>query len=228
MGNDIVIKDISVEEEQALNKNNNYAVEKAKGVIVNDDSTYKGAAEFLQEIKKAGSIIKSTFKDMKESAYKAHKTVCAKENEFLKPLNEAERIVKDKMRQYIDYIEKQRREEERRLREEQQRRAEEELKKAMELEEQGKAEESAAAMENVSSYENLNPVVADKPKAEGISTQVAYEVLIMDEKKVPAYLNGVELRAVNKSAIKQLAKATKGEIEIPGVKIIKTNNIRVR
>ena len=41
-------------------------------------------------------------------------------------------------------------------------------------------------------------------------------------------MNDVEIRTIDISAIKELAKQTKGEIKIDGIKITKTKSIRVR
>ena len=103
------------------------------------------------------------------------------------------------------------------------------MAKALELEKQGKDEQAQLVFDTVTAIENLEPIIqAEKPQVSGISTQVAYEVIITDETLVPAYINGAEIREINLSAIKQLAKATKGAIQIPGIKINKTNSISVR
>jgi len=229
MSEDLIIKGIEDEQESALNKSNNVAIFKATQIEVTDNETYSEAATFLKEIKTAQAAVTDTFKEMKEAAHKAHKTVCDKENQFLKPLKEAETIVKNKARIYIDICEQKKREEEAKLRAEQQRIAEEQMAKALELEKQGKEEQAKAAYDTVTAIENLEPTITqEKPQVSGISTQVAYEVVVTDETLVPAYVNGAEIRQINLSAIKQLAKATKGAIQIPGIKINKTNSISVR
>jgi len=229
MSNDLIIQGVSDEREQELSKSNNVAVVRAKAIEITNTESYTAAAEFLKEIKQSASVVKETFKEMKESANKAHKAVCDKENTFLKPLSEAEIIVKNKVRIYVDILEQKKREEEARLRAEQQRAAEEQMKRAMELERNGKAEQAKAAYDTVTAFENLEPIVqTEKPQVSGISTQIAYEVVVTDETLIPAYLNGIELRQVNLSAIKALAKTSKGTIQIPGVKINKTNQINVR
>jgi len=229
VGADIVIKDITEEKEQTIQGSNQLVVSKATMICVTDSETYGQAAEFLKEIKAGITTVKSTFEDMKQAANTAHKAICNKENTFLKPLNEADTIVRNKMRTYNDEIERKRREEEAKLREEQRKVAEEQMKKALELEKDGKTEQAEEAYKTVTMLENLNPVVQyEKPKVEGVSSQVTYEIRITDARAVPAYLNGVEIREINESALKSLAKATKGEIQIPGVAIIKTNSIKVR
>ena len=229
MSSDLIIQGVSDEKEIELNQCNNIAVLKANEIQISDNESYINATEFLKEVKKSANIVKDTFKDMKESANKAHKAVCEKEGYFLKPLAEAETIVKNKARIYIDAVEQKKREEEARLREEQRRAAEEQMKRAMELEQKGQTEQAKAAYDTVTAFENLEPIVqSEKPQVSGISTQVAYEVVVTDETLVPAYVNGAEIRQINLSAIKQLAKATKGTIQIPGIKINKTNQINVR
>lgn len=62
----------------------------------------------------------------------------------------------------------------------------------------------------------------------GISSQDDYIVTITDESLVPVTLNGIILRKIDEGAIKRLVKLTKGNIDIPGIKIEKTKIVSVR
>ncbi|NCB43280.1 MAG: hypothetical protein EOM59_11750 [Clostridia bacterium] len=229
MGNDIIIKDIGEEKEQILQGSNQLVVSKANLITVTNSEEYGQAAEFLKDIKTGITTVKNTFSDMKAAANAAHKAICDKENSFIKPLEEANLIIRKKMQGYNDEIERKRREDEARLREEQRKLAEEQMKKALELEQAGKTEQAQETLNSVTALENMKPFVRyETPKVSGVSTSVDYDIQITDARAVPAYLNGIELREINLSAIKQLAKASKGEIQISGVNIVKTNLVKVR
>lgn len=65
-------------------------------------------------------------------------------------------------------------------------------------------------------------------KAKGLSSTDNYIITVIDESLVPNSLNGVVLRKVDESAVKQLVKLANGNIEIPGIKIEKTKVITIR
>lgn len=64
------------------------------------------------------------------------------------------------------------------------------------------------------------------PKVEGISAVTDYEITVLDISKVPTIFNGVPIIQVDISAVKKLAKLMKGKLEIPGLKIEETKQIR--
>jgi len=65
-------------------------------------------------------------------------------------------------------------------------------------------------------------------KQEGISYMTDYSIEIVDANKVPTYINGIEIRPIDIQAIKKLAKASKGKIEIEGIKILERKIMKVR
>lgn len=65
-------------------------------------------------------------------------------------------------------------------------------------------------------------------KTKGLSSTDNYIITITDETLVPTSLNGIVLRKVDESAIKQLVKLAKGNIDIPGVKIERTKSVTIR
>ena len=75
----------------------------------------------------------------------------------------------------------------------------------------------------------VNLVVdADIPKEKGTSFKTDYIIHVEDISKIPAIFNGIQILSVNEQAIKQLAKLSKGKIEIPGIKIEETKIVSVR
>lgn len=201
--------------EQNFEQSNLVVIEQAKQIVINNNEDYKQASEFLKQIKAQEKVITDHFADMKEQAHKAHKAVCDKENAFLKPLKAVESQVKTLMSNYST---------------EQENKRLEAICKAME--EKSKLIEKYKNDGDYEMAQMLEDTMTVAPISEienvgGISTMDSYEIEIVDPQKVPAYINGVEIRTIDISAIKELAKQTKGEIEIKGIKITKTKSIRV-
>ena len=78
-------------------------------------------------------------------------------------------------------------------------------------------EEMAYAIDEVKTI-----VEATIPKQQGFKRRTVYNIVIVDANKVPTYVNGIEIRPIDVQAIKKLAKASKGQIQIEGIKIIET------
>ena len=89
-------------------------------------------------------MVTDFFKPMKDSAYQAHKAVCDREKTMLKPLQEAEKILKKSMSAYYQEQERKRRELEEKMRREAEAERERKLNEAAALEEAGKADEAEA------------------------------------------------------------------------------------
>ena len=79
-------------------------VARASATIISNPAQYAGAGEFLKAIKTAQKKVVDHFGPMKTAAHAAWKTITSKEAETLKPLAEAEALVKRRM---IDYSQEQ-------------------------------------------------------------------------------------------------------------------------
>ena len=71
-------------------------------------------------------------------------------------------------------------------------------------------EENAIAMNQV----EVN-VDSGIEKVEGLSFRKDYEILVVDATKVPAYINGTELRKIDLAQIKRFVKMTNNGVQIP-------------
>jgi hypothetical protein len=156
---------------------------------------------------------------MKDSAYQAHKAVCDREKAMLAPLRNAEKIVKQAMSAYVEEQERKRREAEEAARRAAEAERERKIQEASVLEAAGDNEgaeaafEEAAIMDDAASYAVV-PAAAT-PKAAGVSTSKDWEIVQIDPKMVP--LAGIEIRPVDQAAVMRLIRASKGQIEIPGI-----------
>jgi len=192
----------------------------ATGLVVKDNSSYEAAAAFGSNIKKAIEKVVAFFEPMKTAAHKAHREICAREKEMLKPLTEAETVLKTSMGTYLAVIEEERR----KAQEEAERLANEEYEKAMAEaiahEEAGETDLAEAAMQDAELAETMSKNVYvhhTAPKAAGASTSTDWEITNIDDEKVPVTLNGIVLRPVDEKGILRLIRNSKGKVQIPGI-----------
>ena len=183
----------------------------AESLVIQTDEDYAFAGEFGKMLKKKASQVTTFFKPMKDSAYQAHKAVCDREKAMLTPLRNAEKTVKQVMSAYIAEQERKAAEAER----------ERKIQEAATLEAAGDADgaeaafEEAAIMDDAASYAVV-PAAAT-PKVSGVSTSKDWEIVEIDPKAVPLAVAGIELRPVDQAAVMRLIRASKGQIEIPGI-----------
>lgn len=193
----------------------------AESLVIQTDEDYAFAGEFGKMLKKKASQVTTFFKPMKDSAYQAHKAVCDREKAMLTPLRNAEKTVKQVMSAYIAEQERKRREAEEAARRAAEAERERKIQEAATLEAAGDADgaeaafEEAAIMDDAASYAVV-PAAAT-PKVSGVSTSKDWEIVEIDPKAVPLAVAGIELRPVDQAAVMRLIRASKGQIEIPGI-----------
>ncbi len=197
------------------------AVEMEAGaIVINTDEDYESAAAFGRTIKQKTAQVQEFFAPMKKAAHDAHANICAREKAILAPLVEAERILKKTMGNYLMEVERRRKEEEERQRLAAQAEADKKLQEAMALESAGKTDEAEAALEEADFVDSIGrniTVSAEKPKAAGTSSTVDWEIVSVDDSKVPIDVAGICIRPVDTKAVLKLIRASKGQIKIPGV-----------
>ena len=200
---------------------------------ITDDDAYAEAGKLGSKIKGKTSEVTEFFKPLKAAAHQAHKKICDREKEVLKPFVEAEKTIKRAMNSYLDEKEKKRRSEEAYIKKMAQQSLEESINKATELEANGKIKEAEEAMEEAIIAENFQKSgaslpVQSAPTVKGVSTTKDYEIVSVDSSKVPIVFNGVEIRPVDMSAVKKLIKNSKGTIEIEGIEYREVNKVSLR
>lgn len=214
---------ITIEQEQKS------ILEQIQEITINSEEDNIKAGNFLKQIKPVMKNIKEYWKPLKESASKAHKDLCEREKVMLKPLEEAETQIKAKMSVYITEQEEKARKEQEALRKAQEEEALKQLAEAEKLKAEGKELEAQMQEEMAYAIDTVKTVVQPTiQKQESISYMTDYEIVVVDSNKVPTYVNGIEIRPVDVQAIKKLAKASKGQIQIEGIKILEKKIIKVR
>lgn len=209
--------DLSVElKQEALST---YAA--SQSMEITDDSTYQGAVDYIKVIKTKAAEVKAYFAPMKEAAHQAHKQVCDRESELLKPLNDAEAKIKGAMSVYA----MKKAEEARKIEEAKRKAAEEEMQRklaeAMALQAANKQEQANAALNQAIEQENLfvAPIVVapSAPKTSGVSQKKDWKIIKVDSLCVPIEQDGVVFRPVDEATILRYIRQTEGKTTIPGV-----------
>lgn len=215
--------------EQQLEQSGKLAVQTAKALTVASQEDYEKGAAYLSGIKTRMKQVADYWKDKKQAAAAAHKALVNAEKQMLKPLEEAEAIIKKAMLDYQRAVEKAQREAEAEARRRQEEEAQRLLEQAVQAEEKGDAQAAAInmAMAEMVSEMPAAPAV-EKPTAQGTSIRKTWKARVVDEKLVPAYFNGMELRSINMATLNSLARTTKGTMQIPGVEFYEDAALSVR
>ena len=209
--------------EQEIKQEALTVVEQAKIVRITDQESYNGACSLLlDQIKPFRKRWMEYWSGVKEPAYAAYKAILDKFNDGDKPLEAAEKQVKNEIARWDAEQEK--------IRQKLQRKAEEEARQAEEEERlrvATMAEESGATAEEVNAIVDT-PVTAVAPpvqptyqKASGIGSRENWKARVTDMKKLCAAIAKGTLPVTyvlpNQSALDARAKADKGTLNIPGV-----------
>ena len=197
-------------------------VAQAQCFAVGTPEQYSAASVFLKEVKAAQSRVVAFFAPMKQKAHEAHKEITTKEAATLKPLTEAEALVKRNMLAFYQDQERIRQEEQRKAqaiadeaaRKERERLEKEAAKlKTPELKEQ-RLEQAAAIIAPVVSVASVTPVIS------GQSIRKTWTARVTNAAIVPR-----EWLTVNEAALKAFAKSTKGAVPVAGVQFFEESSL---
>lgn len=186
-------------------------VDQAKGINVLSNDDNKRASLFLQQIKLMMGRVRETFDPIVEKAYEAHKEAVAQRSKFLKPLENAEMIIKTRIKFFIEDQEKRRREQEEKLRREAE-------AKQKELEAKAEAARANGDEKKAERYEDkaasvVAPTLASTvEKVAGVSYSERWYAEVVDFALVPLEYMVVDMVKLNK-----LAKAVHDSVKVPGV-----------
>lgn len=202
-------------------------VTEANSFLIKTQSDYDKVSAFLVTVKGLIKKVGEAFDPICDSAHKTWKTAVAQRSEQLDPLQNAEKIIKQRATAFLV--------EQNRIREEEERKARleaeaAERKRKAELEEQAKRHEAngniAKAEERREMAEQVfiapRPVVAGAIKAEGQSLKETWSAEVTDlSALVKAVAEGrapITLVMADQVALNKQAKATKNAFPIPGIR----------
>ena len=221
IGNNALVLETK-EEENKLGKAVFASIQKASEMIVESDDDYRVAGEEMKRNKWLQKQVTDYWEPLRVSAKASYDAVLARRKEMLDPLKNAEDALKNKTNAFMRKKEEERRAREAALRKQAEEAAARKLEEAAAAEEAGDeygAEYAMAEAEMMESAANTASVKSVAPSVDGIRHTKTW---VIDEEKcdwskVPVSVAGVELRPVDKGAVKRLIKAAKGNINIPGV-----------
>lgn len=197
---------------------------------------YVKAVAFTKDIKALQKAIRASFDPIVDAANKAHKEAIAQRDKHLRPVKEAEKLLKGKIEAYVYEQERVRKAEEERLRKiaekkeaDARRKAQEAAAEAERLRLEGEEKEAAKLEKKAEKLtQKADTIEAPKlatkvEKVKGISYKDVWDFEVMDATLVPR-----QFCTPNEQAIRAYIKATKGTMPIEGVKIThrKASSIR--
>ena len=205
--------------EEQLTASGQAIIERAENMRIGNAREYEDAAAFLVEIKKRSKQMKEYWKPSKDAAKAAHARICEQEKAMLA-----------RMARYQTAEAEARREAERKAIKRQQIERDRLMNEAAEAEQAGDMHGAAISMAMAEMVEDMKAsvLVAEPAKAVGTTVSKRWKARVVDEAAVPAYVNGMELRKINQTALDALARMSKGEASIPGVEFYQDTTISVK
>lgn len=194
-------------------------------IKVTDTDTQTLAADMLITVAAMATEIESTFKPMKEAAYKAHRVICQQETNLRAPLLSAELALKSQIAGYVteqnriaSSAEEAARKEQRRIAEVQAQAAsvDQAIDQAIDLEARGNPEAAAAVLASPApvapAYIAPAAVQPNIATTRGVTTRQDWDFRITDFNLIPR-----EYLLINETAIRSAGKNTQGRVKIAGV-----------
>ena len=213
--------------EQKLEQSGAMAVKSAENLVINSPETYEQGKKYLAAIKERMNQITDYWAEPKKAAQQAHKNLVAREKAMLEPMQKSDRIIRDKMKNYQNEQEAERRKAEEAIRRQKEEEAQRLLDEAIKAEEKGDAQAAATNMAMAEMVSEM-PVAAavENPKPKGV--RKTWKARVTNESIVPAYYNGMEIRTINNAILNSIARSSNGTAKIPGVEFYEDTIISVR
>jgi hypothetical protein len=187
------------------------AVTQANSITIDSNDSYSAADAFCVSLKELEKEVAATFKDPKDKAWAAHKAVVAAENKHLEPIEQARRIIKQKLDGWRRKMEDERRKEEDRLRLDAKKRAEDEaLRIATSAHAMGNREEADTILAEPIAVETI--VLPKFTPKTNTTFRTVWKFRIVNADLIPQ-----EYLCVDEMKIGAVVRATKGAVTIPGV-----------
>jgi hypothetical protein len=204
--------------------------DRARALVVVGQESLDIANAFLKDIKRLASKISESFDPQITQAHNLHRSLLTEKKKFTDPLEQAERIIKPKIADYLAEEDRKHLEASRakaRAEREAERIADEATDKAYELDRKGQESKADAVIDKaygkVGEILASAPVVPEPPRKEGLSIREDWKAEIVNAALVPReYLIPDEVK------IGRVVRAMKGQIEIPGIRIFSVKIVSSR
>lgn len=210
----------AVNVEAALNASTADLVEQVQAISIRTDADYSQAGKLVVQLKAVKDSAAEYWNPLVKAAYQAHKNIKAKYNAIHKPLEDAEKALKNKMSAYTLEVQAREKAKAEALKQAAKAEAERKLDEAADAEAKGDAMGAEMALAEAEVLDGMTVTPgAMTAKADGIHHRRAWKFRITDPSKVPVSFAGVEIRPVDEKAIRKLVNASKGNVQIPGVEV---------
>lgn len=209
---------------EALHERVRMITQTAESIVIANEEELQNATDFLKQVKKSQTSIKSFFEPMVKTAKESYDIIRGERDSLLNPLKEVEKDIRGLMNDYNNKCLQLKKAEEERIRKqkEEQERKLKELQKDMQ---EGKVEGIETKIAEVMNSTTLPERSVEIPKVRGAMTRTVYKIAITDIKKVPTTFNNVpivELSKIGKEYLLKeykIQKALGKEFEVPGIEI---------
>ena len=222
---------IEAEENETIDREVSLIERRAEGVPVMNDVEFASAGSLLKEIKQMQKKVKEYWEPLRAKAKAAYDDVLSRKKEMLDPLESAEKMLKAKMGAYSDEKNRKARMQEEAMRLLARQEMERKLEEAATAEAEGDvvgAEFALAEAEVMEGVASNSIVQVKAPRADGVSRSKTWEIVEVDSSIVPVNFGGEEIRPVDLKAVMRIIKASKGTVQIPGIKYEEKTTISVR
>ena len=213
------------------------AVERAGWFVVIDNTSNKEATDYLKTLKDFQVEIKLELRPAIQKAHELHRTLTGQEKRLLEPLLDAEKVLRNKITDYLQEEKRKQDEEQKKLQLEAEAK---ERKRREELEKQAKAHEEKGNIEKAEERREMAeqvhvpvPVVPETvDKQQGITMRDNWKSEVIDpEAAVRAVFDGHLPKycvKIDEKALGQLSKLEKKERTQYGVRFFNDKGITVR
>jgi len=201
--------------------------EVADNVIVCDNDSLNFTFEMIKAIRKHKQIIIEYWKNAKESTKKAYQDISSKEKEMLEVCETSEKLLKDKILKYKQTQDEKQKKLILQAENKRKNRVEEVLNEAINLESQGKYEEASLKLAESEKLERISLSLDLSKNQNKINTQKRFKCKVTDNKLVPCFFDGIEIREINTKKLLEIRKKTP-EVKIPGVEFYQDENLVIR
>ncbi len=230
MKEEMKVSNVAMKEEE-LGKKVSLIEHQANDLVIRTDDDFKMAGTTVKAVKTAQKQVEAYWEPMRKSTYAAYKSVTDHKKAMTEPLKKAEDILKKKMGEYQAEQERRRREEEERLRAIAKAEMERKLAEAAKAEHEGDAFGAEYAMTEAEALDTMaETAYVDKKTArvDGVIQKKAWTITGIDLKELPDEFAGIVIRPADESAIMRLIRASRGQINIPGVTFEETVSFAVK
>lgn len=172
--------------------------QEVKELKITNDAELENANKLAGKVKDLADEVEAKYKDEIAKYNKLHKDALAKKKAELKPLEDAKKIIKKAIGEYMKIVEQR------------------------QLEEQKQQQEEQNLFGEVVSAKK------EEPNIGGTHVRKTWKARVIDEDKVPIKYGKMVIRQIDQKKLNEIAKYEEGKAEIPGVEFYQDETVVIR